>query len=144
MIRTTNIGLGAVLIAVALMAWDHLVGNQRGTRDPFPVDPTTFLLSLGLILVAAVIVFGVTVPRSMKNSERIHRAAIIHSTAAVVLALPGSWLGFPIVLAGGGIAMGVRALDGPHRRIAIAAVALGVLVVLFGVLATAFPTPDND
>ena len=139
-----TIALGSVLLAVALMAWDHLVGNQRGTDDSFPVDPTTFSLSLGLIIVAAVVVFGVTVPRSMKRTETAHRSALIHSGVAVVLALPASWLGFPIVVAGGGIALGLRALDGPHRRIAITAVVLGVLVVLFGVLATAFPPADSD
>jgi hypothetical protein len=141
---TLSIGLGASLVAVALMAWDHLIGNQRGTDDSFPVDPPTFFLSLGLIVVAAVVVFGVTVPRSIKNPDHLHRSALIHAIVALVLAVPASWLGFPIAVAGGAIALGVRALEGPHRRIAMTAIAVGVLVVLFGILATAFPPADND
>ena len=138
------IGLGAVVIALALMAWDHLVGNQRGTDDAFPVDSPTFFLSAGLIAVAAIVVFGLTVPRSLKNPESVHRAALIHGVVALVLAVPASWLGFPIVVAGGAIALGLRVLDGPHRRVAFAAIALGVLVVVFGILGTAFPPTDND
>lgn len=107
------------------------------------MDPATFFLSLGPIAVAAAIVFGFTEPGSNKP-ETIHRAAIIHSVVAVVLAIPGSWLGFPVVVAGGGIALGLRALDGPHRRVAMTAIVLGALVKLFGVLSTAFPPADND
>jgi len=138
------VGLGVSLLAVALMAWDHLWGNQRGSENTFPVDSGTFFLSLGLIVVAAIVVFGVTVPRSIRNPNSIHRAAVIHGVVAVVLAIPASWLGLPIVVAGGAIALGVRALDGPHRRIAMTAIAMGALVVVFGVLGTAFPPVDND
>ena len=141
---TLAIGLGAVIVALALMAWDHLFGNQRGTDDAFPVDAPTFFLTAGLIVVAATVVFGVTVPRSIKNPESVHRAALIHGVVALVLAVPASWLGFPIVVAGGAIALGLRALDGPHRRVAITAIVLGAVVVVFGILGTAFPPVDND
>ena len=138
------VAMVATLLAIALMAWDHLWGNQRGSEDSFPVDAGTFFLSLGLIAVAAVVVFGVTVPRSITNPDGIHRAAVIHGVVAVVLAIPASWLGLPVIVAGGAIALGVRALDGPHRRIAIAAIALGALVMAFGILSTAFPPVEND
>jgi hypothetical protein len=138
------VGLGATLLAIALMAWDHLWGNQRGPEDAFPVDAGTFFLSLGLIAVAAIVVFGVTVPRSIKNPDSAHRAAVIHGVVAVVLAIPASWLGLPVVVAGGAIALGVRALDGPHRRVATIAIALGALVMVFGILSTAFPPVDDD
>jgi hypothetical protein len=84
------------------------------------------------------------VPRSIKNSGSVHRAALIHALVALVLAVPASWLGFPIVVAGGAIALGLWALDGPHRRVAITAIALGALVVVFGILGTAFPPADHD
>lgn len=138
------VGLGATVLAVALMAWDHLWGNQRGSEDSFPVDAGTFFLSLGLIAVATVVVFGVTVPRSINHPDSIHRAAVIHGVVAVVLAVPASWLGLPVVVAGGAIVLGVRALAGPHRRIAVTAIALGSVVMVFGVLSTAFPPVDND
>ena len=138
------VAVGATLLAIALMAWDHLWGNQRGSEDSFPVDAGTFFLSLGLIAVAAVVVFGVTVPRSIRHPDTIHRAAVIHGVVAVVSAIPASWLGLPVVVAGGAIALGVRALDGPHRRVAITAIALGALVMAFGILSTAFPPVEND
>jgi hypothetical protein len=133
-----------VVIALALMAWDHLVGNQRGADDAFPVDAPTFVLTAGLIAVAAIVVFGVTVPRSINNPESVHRAALIHGVIALVLAVPASWLGFPIVVAAGSVALGLRALDGRHRRVAMTAIALGLLVAVFGIFGTAFPPVDND
>lgn len=133
-----------MVIALALMAWDHLFGNQRGTDDAFPVDAPTFFLTAGLIVVAAIVVFGVTVPHPIKSPESVHRAALIHGVVTLVLAVPASWLGFPIVVAGGAIALGLRALDGPHRRVAITAIVLGAVVMVFGILGTAFPPADND
>ena len=135
---------GVTALAVALMAWDHLLGNDKGPGDEFPVDPGTFALTAGLILVTAGVVFGVLVPRALRHPETVHRAATVHSTVAFLLAVPASWLGFPLVVAGGGIALGLQALDGPHRRMALAAVGVGVLVLVFGVLATAFPASNDD
>lgn len=133
-----------MVIALALMAWDHLIGNQAVTDDAFPVDAPTFFLTAGLIALAAIVVFGVTVPRAIKHPDSAHRAALIHGVVALVLAVPASWLGFPIVVAGGAIALGFRALDGPHRRVGITAIVLGAVVVVFGMLGTAFPPADND
>ena len=135
---------GASLLAVGLMAWDHLWGNERGSDDNFPVDPTTFFVTMALSVATALLVFGVTVPRAADRPATVHRAALIHSGIAAVLALPASWLGFPVVLAGGGIALGFDALRGEHRRPALAAMGLGGLVMLLAILATAFPAPDGD
>ena len=103
---------GASVVAIGLMAWDHLWGNERGSDDPFPVDPTTFLVTIALIGVTGLVVFGVTVPRAADRSATVHRAALIHSCIAALLALPASWLGFPVVLAGGCIALGLHAWGG--------------------------------
>jgi hypothetical protein len=134
---------GVAVLAVALMAWDHLWGNEGGA-DSFPVDAATFLLALGLVVAAVLLVFGVTVPRAARHASGSHKAALIHSGAAFLLAVPLSWLGFPVVVAGGGIALGLQARTGPHSRVATAAVVLGVLVVAFAVIATAFPPTDAD
>lgn len=142
--RDLPIAGGALLLAVALMAWDHLWGNQGGSDDGFPVDLVTFCVSMVLIMAASVLVFMVTVPRAARGADRAHRGALWHSGVAVVLALPASWLGFPTVVAGGGIALGIHALGGPHRRLAMVAILLGFAVVLFGIFATAFPPPDTD
>jgi len=136
---------GAVtLLAVGLMAWDHLWGNKRGSDDSFPVDPATFVVTLALIMVTALVVFGFTVPRAVRSPGSAHRVALIHSGVALVLALPASWLGFPAVVAGGGIGLGIQALAGAHRRLAVVAIVVGLLVVFFAIAATAFPPPDTD
>jgi len=118
------------LLAIGLMAWDHLWGNERGSDDSFPADPATFFVTMALIVATGLVVFGVTVPRATDRPATVHRAALIHSGIAVVLALPASWMGFPVVLAGGGIALGIHALGGERRRPAVVAIDLGVLVVL--------------
>jgi hypothetical protein len=131
-------------LAVGLMAWDHLWGNERGQTDGFPVDPATFFLSLALVVVTAVVVFGVTAPRAARHPGSVHRAALIHSGIALVLALPVSWLGFPTVVAGAGIALGALGRGGVHRRASIVAIGVGLVVILFAILGTAFPSPEND
>jgi hypothetical protein len=133
------VAAGVTLLAVALMAWDHLWGNEGGS-DSFPVDPGAFALALALVMGTAALVFGVTVPRARQP----HRAGLVHSLVALLLTLPGAWLGFPIVVAGGGIALGLQALGGPHRRTAVVAIAIGALVLVFAVLSTAFPSQDVD
>jgi hypothetical protein len=142
--RTLAVAGGVTFLALALMAWDHLWGNEGGSQAGFPVDAPTFFLAGGLTVTAALVVFGFTVRRAGRRPSTLHVAALVHSALAVLLALPASWLGFPIVVAGGGIALGLGAAEGPHRRLAAFAVALGVFVLLFGVLATAFPTSDGD
>jgi len=126
------------------MAWDHLLGNERGSGDSFPVDSATFFLTLVLVVVTALVVFGFTVPRALRNPGSAHRVALIHSGVALVLALPASWLGFPAVVAGGGISLGIEALAGAHRRLAVVAIVVGLLVIFFAIAATAFPPPDTD
>ena len=143
-IGSVPIAGGVTVVAIALMAWDHLWGNEGGSDDAFPVDPTTFLVALALIVVADLVVFAITVPRAAGNTGSVHKIALLHSGLALVLAIPASWLGFPVVVAGGGITLGLRGLAGGHRRLAVVAVAVGVLVVVFAVLATAFPSSDGD
>jgi hypothetical protein len=142
--RIAVLGSGVSLLAIGLMAWDHLWGNERGQADSFPVDLPTFFVSLSLIVVTAVVVFGVTAPRAARHPESVHRAALIHSGIAVVLALPVSWLGFPAVVAGAGIALGAEGTGGVHRRASIVAIGIGLVVIVFAIVGTAFPAPDND
>jgi hypothetical protein len=142
-LRSRTVVLGSALLALGLMAWDHLWGNERGSADPFPVDPATFFISLALIGVTAVVVLGLTTPRGMRRPETVHRAALIHSGIALVLAIPLSWLGFPAVLAGAGVALGIQGLNGNHRQVSLAAAGVGLLVIVFAILGTAFPTSDD-
>jgi hypothetical protein len=142
--RTMIVASGATFLAIAMMAWDHLWGNERGPADSFPVDPATFFISLALIVTAAVLVFGITVRRSAGHPATVDRSALIHSGIALALAIPLSWLGFPTVVAGAGVALGIQGLGGTHRRVAIAAIGVGLLVIVFAILGTAFPTADDD
>jgi hypothetical protein len=135
--------LGVTTLTIALMAWDHLWGNEGGQADAFPVDPATFFISLSLIAITAVVVFGFTAPRAAHHPESVHRAALIHSGIALLLAVPLSWLGFPAVVAGAGIALGAQGTGGTHRRVSLIAIGVGVLVILFAILGTAFP-PTGD
>jgi hypothetical protein len=125
------------------MAWDHLWGNERGQADPFPVDAPTFFVSLALIAVTALTVFGFTAPRAARHPGSAHRAALIHSGIALVLAIPLSWLGFPVILAGAGIVLGAAGASGAHRRVSIAAISVGAVVILFAIAGTAFPPADD-
>ena len=108
------------------MAVDHLLGDDPGLEDP-----PTLLLCCGLTLALAAVVFGRVVPRARAGDRR--RAAR-HGLACSVLALvPGVaalWLGLPFVLAGGGIALGLRARG--TGRAATAAIVIGGLVLLLG------------
>jgi hypothetical protein len=135
--------LGVTVLAIALMAWDHLWGNERDQADSFPVDPATFFVSLALIAVTALVVFGFTAPRAARHPGSVHRAALIHSGIALILAVPLSWLGFPAVVAGAGIALGAAGASGAHRRVSIAAISVGVVVILFAIAGTAFPPSDE-
>jgi len=138
------IAVAVILLAVGLMAWDHLWGNERGSDDSFPVDPATFFVTLALIGLTSLVVFGLTVPRAARDSESVHWVALIHSGVALLVALPASWLGFPAVVAGGGLVLGIGALAGAHRRLAVVAIVVGLLVICFAIVTTAFPPPDID
>jgi hypothetical protein len=129
--RETWIGLAATALAVATMAVDHLLGTDRGEGDEGVVDPGAFVLTAGLSLVAALIVFGRIVPRAREEPLRATRGALICSLLAVAT-LPLAFLGFPVVLGGGAVALGLIARRGEHRHVGAIAIALGAAVVLLG------------
>jgi hypothetical protein len=134
-----------VTLVVVLMAWDHLVGNEPGGTDAFPVDPPAFAISMLCTLATAAIVFGVVAPRALGNPSRAPVWAAWLSGAALPLAVVAGWLGFPLVLAGGGVGLGLVArTTGIHSRWATAAIVVGVLVLVYGVLATAIPPPAGQ
>ena len=140
-----RIGLGVTAVVTALMAWDHLWGNQPGPKEPFPVDAATFLVAMLLSLACAALTFLVLIPRTRLDAVKTPRRALWLSGLAVPLTLVAGWLGFPLIMAGAGITLGILAPGTPARsRTAIAAIGLGVLVLAFGVLATAYPGTEQD
>jgi drug/metabolite transporter (DMT)-like permease len=108
-------GAGVVL-GLAAMAVDHLVGDDPGLEDP-----PAFLISAAIILAITTLLFGRVVRRARDPS----RASLIVALLAVA-SLPLIWLGVPFAVAPAAIALGKRA----NGRSAWAAVAIGSVVLL--------------
>ena len=124
--RETGIGIATSAMAVAAMAFEHVLDG-----DP---SPEAFLLSSGLSLALAAFVFGYVVRRVKNGPDVAFRAArqgLIVSLMSV-LALAGIWLGLPFPLAGAGLSLGLLGRSGAQRRLATAAVAVGAIVLLIG------------
>jgi hypothetical protein len=140
--RTRVVALGVLALVTALMAWDHLIGNEGGA-DEFPVDPAAFVIAVAACLATAVVAFGVVLRRATTEPGTL-RAALWLTGLAVVCAPFLSWLGIPQVLAGGGLEGGLRLVDLGRRRPGIAVVVVCCLVLLLGILGTAVPAGDGD
>ncbi len=129
------VGLVAILVAVGAMAVDHLIGTER-TDDDGLVDPTMFAISLVLSLSVAAVLFGWLVPRERRNGpERAARSGLVCSIASVIPGLAFVWVGFPFVVAGAGLALGLEGRGGTRRTEAGAAVVIGALVLVLGFVA---------
>ena len=125
------------------MVVDHWLGDESGIDDP-----AAFFGSTAGCLIVAAFLFGSVIPNTKRHPERADRAArqgIVCSVLGLVT-LPAIFLGFPVVLGGAGIALGLLGRDGRHRALATAAIVIGVLPVVAG-LAYAIQggeTPDDD
>jgi hypothetical protein len=143
MSREVAIGIGVSAIAIVAMVVDHWLGDESGIDDP-----AAFFGSAGGSLIVAAILFGRVIPDTKRHPERADRAArqgIVCSVLGLAT-VPAIFLGFPVVLGGAGIALGLLGRDGRHRTLAIAAIVIGALPVLAG-LAYAIQggeTPDDD
>lgn len=135
--RVSLVGLVALLVAVGAMAVDHLLGTDR-TDDDGLVDPAMFAISVVLSVVAAAVLFGWFVPRELgKGLERAARSGLVCSVSSVVPGIAFLWVGFPFVVAGAGLALGLEGRQGARRVEAGAAVAIGGLVLVLGAVAYA-------
>lgn len=124
--RETMIGIGASALAVFAMAVDHLLEDGGG----FAADPAAFGIGVGLSLALAAVVFGRVVSRARAvGPESAAKRAIVCSLLAAVGLVTLLWLGLPIVLGAGGMALGLIGRRGERRRLALAAIAVGVIVV---------------
>jgi hypothetical protein len=139
--RETWIGVGAFALATAAMAVDHLVGTDPENEDSFPVDPAAFFVSVGLSALLVAFLFAWVVPRAKARRDDAARTAVQAAVCSGLAVVPGIaflWLGFPLVLAGGGIALGLLGRRSERRRLATAAVVVGAIVVVFGAGAYTF------
>ena len=135
--RVALVGVVALVVVVGTMAVDHLLGTER-TDDDGLVDPTMFLISVVLSLAAAAVLFGWLVPRERrKGPERSARSGLVCSIASIVPGIAFVWIGFPFVVAGAGLALGLEGRRGSRRAEAGAAVVIGGLALFLGTLAYA-------
>jgi hypothetical protein len=114
-------------LAIAAMAVDHLLGSDPGLEDP-----PTFLIASALTLALAALVFGRIVPNAI-DAGRETRDGLVLSAVAVVPGIATLWLGLPFVLGGGAIALGLAARQRHASRRALITVALGALILSFGI-----------
>ena len=129
------VGLVALLVTVAAMAIDHLVGTDR-TDDDGLVDPSMFAISVVLSLAVAAVLFGWLVPRERSRGlERAARSGLVCSIASVVPGVAFLWVGFPFVVAGAGVALGLEGRSGRRRVESRAAIVIGGLVLVLGAVA---------
>lgn len=128
--RLSWVGVVALSVALGAMAVDHLLGTDREPGESGLADPPTFAISAALCAVAAVALFGWVVPRALRRGpDRAASTALVLSIAAVVPGIAFWWLGFPVVVAGAGVALGLEARVGPRRGRAVAAAALGAIAI---------------
>ena len=138
--RETWIGVATLALATAAMAVDHLFGNDPESSDSFPVDPVAFFVSVGISALVGAFLFGHVVPRAKKRGSESGRTAVHASVCSGLAVVPGLgflWLGFPLVLAGGGVALGQLGRKSHRRRLATAAIVVGAIVVVVGTAAYA-------
>lgn len=133
--RETWIGVGTLALSTAAMAVDHLFGNDPESDDSFPVDPVAFAISVGISALLAAFLFGRVVPRAKARGADSERTAVHAALCSGLAAVPGLgflWLGFPLVLAGGGVALGLLGRHSRRRRLGTVAIVVGAIVVVLG------------
>lgn len=136
--------LVSLVVALGAMAVDHLLGTEQEEGEGGLADPATFAVTAGLCLVTAALVFGWIAPRARaRGPERMAAVALACSVLAVVPGAAFAWLGFPFVVAGGGIDLGLEARQGARRRVALVAVVVGVAFLALGVVAYAYAAVEG-
>ena len=137
------IGAAVTALALTINVIDHWLGDEPGVDDPVAVVGGA-LVSLGL----AAFLFLRLVPNTQHGPEAADEAAKRGLLCSVLglATVPLIFLGFPVVLGGAGVALGLIGLAGTRRRLAIAAIVVGALPILAGVIyaAQGGETPDDD
>ena len=107
-----------MVLAIALLA----VGAYSGSGD----DTGYFLVASLIAIVTAAVLYWIVLPRI----TRVGRGALIIGVLAVV-SIPVFWLGFPTVLGGAAIALGLPAREQvAEAGKATAGLALGALAIV--------------
>lgn len=137
-IGSASIGAFSLMVAFAAMLVDHLL----------PGDWAAFVVTAVLCVGTAALLFGRVIPRLERRPDATDRAAVVGIVLAIAAIVPGVallWLGIPIVVAGAGLALGLRGLDGGRRRLAAAAAVIGAVGVIGGfAVELGIELTDND
>lgn len=93
-------------------------------------DAAEYISMIALGVVAAAVVYGWVVPRSLEHDSA-PRTAIALSVVAALLTLPAFWTGLPLVLGAAGALVGYAGRGAAKGSgLSIAAMLIGVLSVL--------------
>jgi hypothetical protein len=119
------IGIFAGALAVGAMVIDHLIHG----------DGAAFVITSAIALSVAAALFGRVIPRTKASTDAVVLAPKrgMLCSALAVLSIPMLFVGLPFVFGSAGVALGLLGRAGERRRLAVAAIALGALVVLFSI-----------
>jgi quinol-cytochrome oxidoreductase complex cytochrome b subunit len=132
MSRETIIGLGAVVVAVAVAAAANLAGDVASTGE--------VLILLGFVMLIGAIVFGLVIPWAKKtmaegSSNRPAKTGIVLSVLGFIT-IVAFWSGLPVILGAGGAALGQvgreRAASVGRSGLSLAALIIGIIAVVGG------------
>jgi hypothetical protein len=119
------IGIFAGALAVGAMVVDHLIHG----------DVTAFVVTSAIALTVAAALFGRVIPRTKASADAAVLAAKrgMVCSGLAVLSIPTLFVGLPFVLGSAGIALGLLGRGGDRQRLALAAITVGALVLLFAI-----------
>jgi hypothetical protein len=112
-------------VALAAMVVDHALA----------ADWAAFIATALLSSATAALLFAWVIPRLERRPGAAERAAVVGLVLALTAIVPGIallWLGIPVVVAGAGLALGLRGREGARRRLATVAALLGALGLVGG------------
>lgn len=131
-----KVGMAAFLGAIALTAFGTFVGSS------FEAEAPSYAILVLVIAVATIAILTFVVTRSLRigGARRVARSGLITGLIGV-LSVWAYWSGLPVIFGAAGVLLGDEARRAaapgePGRRMAGAAMVLGVLAILGGLLAS--------
>jgi hypothetical protein len=119
------LAIGTVLGAIAFTALGVFGDGSAGADH----SPGQFFVMSGVIVVTALVVLGVVVPR-WETRPNAAGVGLGLSIAGLLLVAPAFWSGLPAVLATGGVLLGGAARRQGRGGVATAAIVLGTLALI--------------
>lgn len=117
--------IGTVLGTIAFTALGVFGDGSKGADH----NPREFLVLSAVIVVAAIVVLGVVVPR-WENRPKAAGVGLGLSIAGLLLLAPAFWSGVPAILAAGGTLLGGAARRHGRGGVATAAIVLGTVALI--------------